>query len=207
MRKWFRDYWQAIPIFAALVLLAIALLCNISNFQNIAWYALVAITAVYAWATMLVVRENKRTVEEMRQSRLDAVKPALSLQPGMFTLDGNFHALYLENSGGVAKGLIITIIINNQTQETKLSMTALNNGKTAYLRDIEIKKHRESGDNLHIIVDYKDIYEQSLKETFSIDFSIEKDRKMIGQHSELHNELHEINRVLGQIERKIRYNK
>ena len=208
MWNWIKHNWQIIPIILALILLGIALLLNISNFLNLAWFALVAITAIYAYATLMVMRATskqaeatKRMIDEMRQSRLDAVKPALSLQPGMFTMDGRFHALYLVNSGGVAKGIKIDINVSNPPLKKALFMTALNKEYLAYLPINNISKLYNTGGLVEISVTYKDSYDQSLNTILSFDFANlkEEGRDVIGQESELH----EIKRVLEQIERKI----
>ena len=198
MWTWIKRNWQTtpspIPLFVVLVLLAVAMSLNPSTFLNLAWFALVALTALYAYATLMVVQESKRM-------RLDAVKPSLSLQPGMFTMDERFHALYLVNSGGVAKGVKIDINVNNPPSKKALFMTALNKGYLAYLPINNISKLYNTGGLVEISVTYKDSYDQDLNANLSFDFANlkEEGRDVIGQESELH----EIKRVLEQIERKI----
>lgn len=216
MGRWFKEYWQAIPIIVALILLGIALFLNPSNFINLAWYALVAITAIYAFGTLLIGRatskqaeETKRMIEEVRQSRLDAVRPSLSLQPSIFTEDGNFHALYLHNSGGVAKGIKIDINTTNPSSEKALFMTALNKGYMTYLHDIDVRKLRETGGLVKITVTFKDSYGQSLQENLSFDFANlkEEGRETRGQYSEpdeIQRVLERIEDHLGNIEGKIK---
>ena len=75
VRKWFGHNWESLPIIIGLILLAVAVFKNPVGFQNLAWYGLVALTAVYAWATVRIARENKRTIEEMKQPRLDSWRP------------------------------------------------------------------------------------------------------------------------------------
>lgn len=200
MRKWFRDGWQTIPIFVVLALLGIALFLAPSNFVNLAWYALVALTAVYAWATTMVVKENKRTIEEMKQSRLDAVKPALSLQPEGFTFGGGFTTLYLMNSGGVAKDVRIDIEVTNPDSKKVLFVPAINREHKVYLQ--VDGKVQDKGGLIKVHVNFKDGYNQNLIESLSIDFSeLKKEGRAIwGQHSELD----EIKRVLERIERKVK---
>jgi len=202
--RWYRDP-KTILICAFVIIilvLAIEFLRNAYNFTNLAWFALCVLTAIYAFATIMVVLENRRTIKEMRQARLDAVKPALSLQPGMFTEGGGFHALYLVNSGGVAKGVKIDININNPPSKKALFMTALNKGYMAYLPIGNINELYRTGGLVEIVVTYKDSYNQSLSEPLSFDFSNlkEEGREMIGQESEQY----EISRVLEGIERQLR---
>lgn len=198
MKKWFKDYWQAIPIILALVLLAVALFLKPSNFVNLAWFALVALTAVYAWATLKAVRESKRTMEEIRQSRLDAVKPALSLQPEGFTFGGDF-ALYLRNSGGVAKEVKIDIEVTNPPLKNVLYVPALNKEHIVRLPLETTKEIYKKGGLVKVVVSFKDSYSQSLTETLQMDFSNlkEEKREIMGQYSE-------ITKALKDIERKIK---
>ncbi len=207
MGRWFKEYWQVIPIIVALILLAIALLFNLSNFLNLAWFALVALTAVYAYATLMVMRaaskqaeETKRTIDEMRQSRLDAVKPSLSLQPEEFTFGGGFSALYLMNSGGVAKDVRVDIEVTNPDSKKVLFVPAINREHKVYLQ-ID-GKVQDTGGFIKVIVNFKDSYNQSLSESLSIDFSeLKKEgREIRGQYSELD----EIQRILERIERKVK---
>ena len=202
IKEWLKQAWQAIPIgafiFVFLLLLCIALISNVPNFVNLAWYALVVLTAVYAYATIMVVRENKRTIEEMKQSRLDAVKPSLSLQPEGFTFGGGFSALYLMNSGGVAKDVRVDIEVTNPDSKKVLFVPAINREHKVYLQvDTKVQ---DTGGFIKVHVNFKDGYNQSLSECLSIDFSeLKKEgREIRGQYSELG----EIQRVLERIERK-----
>lgn len=200
MRQWFKNNWETFPIIIALVLLAVAMFTNPLGFQNMAWYGLVGLTALYAWATVRIAKENKRTIEEMKQSRLDAVKPALSLQPEGFTFGGGFSALYLVNSGGVAKDVKIDIEVTKPESKKLLFVPAINREHKVYLE--EGGKAKDQGGLIKVHVDFKDGYNQSLSESLSIDFSeLKKEGRAIwGQYPELH----EIKRVLEQIERKIK---
>lgn len=205
MRKWFRDHWQDIPIITALVLLAVALFINPSGFQNLAWYGLVALTALYAWATMRIVIQNRRTIEEMRQSRLDAVKPALSLQPEIFKFGGSFSALYLMNSGGVAKDVRIDIEVTNPDSKKVLFVPAIDKGNKVFL-DVG-GKVQDVGGLIKVHVNFNDSYNQNLSEFLSINFSeLKKEvREVRGQYSELgeiHMELERITRALEQMSRR-----
>jgi hypothetical protein len=134
MRKWFKNYWETMPIIIALVLLAVAMFINPLGFQNLAWYGLVALTALYAWATVRIAAENKRTIEEMKQSRLDAVRPSLSLEPGDFLFGGGFVSLYLMNSGGVAKDVRIDIELTNPNSKEVLFVPTINREHKVYLQ-------------------------------------------------------------------------
>lgn len=202
MGKWFKDYWQVIPIIVALVLLGVALFLNPSNFVNLAWYALVALTAVYAYATLMVTRatskqteETKRMIDEMRQSRLDAVKPALSLQPEGFTIGGGFTALYLVNSGGVARDVRIDIEVTNPDSKKVLFVPAINRERKVYLQ--VSGEVQDKGGLIKVHVNFKDSYNQRFMETHKIDFSkLKKEgREIRGQYSELY----EISKALGDI--------
>lgn len=212
MKSLLKDNWFAIGIgiliIVVLTLLSRALSLYSSDFINIAWYALVGFTAIYAFASIIVMtatskqaKETRRIIEEMRQSRLDAVKPALSLEPGMFTMDGKFNALYLVNSGGVAKEIKIEINITNPTSKKALFMTALNRERMAYLPIDNISILYTTDGLVEISVTYKDSYDQILNTNLSFDFAKlkEEGRNVIGQESELY----EIKRALEQIEREI----
>jgi hypothetical protein len=204
MKKWFKQAWQAIPmeipIFLAIILLGVALFLNPSDFINMAWYALVALTAVYAYATVKVVIENKKAINEMRQTRLDAVKPALSLQPEDFTFGGDFSTLYLMNSGGVAKDVKLDIKVTNPDSEQFLYIPTINKEHKVFLQINN--KVNNAGGFVRVLINYKDSYNQELSEILSLDFSdLNKEgRKIIGQNSELRD----IIRKLEYIERKIK---
>jgi hypothetical protein len=202
VKKWLEHHWEALPIIIALILLAVALFKNPVGFQNLAWYGLVALTAIYAYATMRLVRENRRTVEEMKQSRLDAVKPNISLQPGDFT-HGGFGALYLVNSGGVAKDVKIDIEVTKPKSKDLLFVPAINREHRVYLSVGD--KAQDQGGVVKVDVVFKDGYNQMLSESLSIDFSElkEEGREIWTQYSELSEikrELSEIKSVLGEIE-------
>ena len=207
MRKWFKNYWETFPIIIALVLLAVAMFINPLGFQNLAWYGLVALTAVYAYATMRLVRENRRTVEEMKQSRLDAMKPILSLEPGHFTLGGGFAALYLVNSGGVAKDVKIDIQVTKPESKKSLFVPALGREHKVYLQVGD--EAQRWGGVIKVDVHFRDGYNQSLSESLLIDFS---DLKQEGREvwpqdsklSEVRRALAEIARNIDRIEMKLR---
>jgi len=184
VKKWFEHHWESLPIIIALSLLAVALFKNPVGFQNLAWYGLVALTAVYAYATMRLVRENRRTVEEMKQSRLDAVKPNLSLQPGDWTY-GGFSALYLVNSGGVAKDVKIDIELAALESKRLLFIPAINREHKVCL--CVGAEARGQGGVTKVDVVFEDAYNQRLSESFTIDFSeLKKDgREIWPQYSEL----------------------
>lgn len=210
LRTWIKQNWPIIPIIVALSLLGIALYLNPSNFLNLAWFALVALTAVYAYATLRVMRatskqaeETKRMIDEMRQSRLDAVRPSLSLQPGGFTFGGGFSFIYIRNSGGVAKEVKIDIEITNPQIKKALFIPAINRDNMVYLPidDIGIGAVQNMGGLMTVYVNFKDSYNQSLSESLSIDFSeLKKEgRELRGQGSELED----ISSALEKIEREI----
>ena len=205
-RTWVKQNWPIIPIIVALSLLAVALFLNPSNFLNLAWFALVALTAVYAYATIRVMRatskqaeETKRMIDEMRQSRLDAVRPSFSLQPEGFTFGGGFSALYLMNSGGVAKDVKVDIEVTNPDLKEVMFVPAINREHKVYLQ--VGGKVQDAGGFIKVRVDFKDGYNQSLSECLSIDFSeLKKEgRELRGQYSELG----EINRILDDIKNEI----
>jgi len=206
MKKWFKQYEEAAPYLAILIILVIIFFFQPSNFMNMTYFALVALTAVYAYATIRVVRENRRTVEEMRQSRLDAVKPALSLQPGGFTFGGGFSFIYIRNSGGVAKDVKIDIEITNPQVKKALFIPAINRDNMIYLPIENVGRLQEAGGLMTVYVNFKDSYNQSLSESLSIDFSeLKKEgRELRGQGSELEDissALEKIEREIGRIKR------
>jgi hypothetical protein len=199
-RKWFGDYWPII----ALILLAVALFINPVGFQNLAWYGLVALTAIYAWATMRIARENKRTIEEMKQSRLDAVKPNLSLQPGDFTIGGGFSGLYLVNSGGVAKDVKVDIEMVKLKSRKSLFVPAIDAQHWVYLG--AVAKAQDQTGVIRVHMQFKDGYNQPLSESLSIDFSDlkEEDREIIGQYSDLHEIKRTLERLISEIRQRNR---
>lgn len=205
---WIRQNWPIIPITLALILLAIALFLSPANFLNLAWFALVALTAVYAYVAVTVIRatsrqteETKRMIDEMRQSRLDAVRPSLSLQPGESTLGGIFSSLYLRNSGGVAREVKIDINITNAEQKQAIFVPAIDRDHMVYLPINNVDSLYITGGVMNVHIDFIDSYNQSLTENLSLDFSKlkEEGRKLTGQYSELN----EIRRVLENIERSV----
>ncbi len=200
LREWLKEDWGSLLIILALILLAVAMRAIPSDFVNLAWYALVALTAVYAYGTLKIARENKRTIEEMRQSRLDAVKPSLSLQPEGFTFGGGFSALYLMNSGGVAKDVRVDIEVTNPDSKQVLFVPAINREHEVYLQ-ID-GKVQDTGGFIKVLVNFKDSYNQSLSESLSIDFAeLKKEgREIICQYSELDD----IGRTLKDIRSKFR---
>jgi len=211
MKSLLKDNWFAIGlgilIIAVLILLRKAFLLYPSDFINIAWYALVGFTAIYAFASMMVMmatskqaKETRRMIEEIRQSRLDAVKPALSLQPEGFIFGGGFSGLYLMNSGGVAKDVEIDIEITNPDSKKLMFVPTINREHKVYLQ-IGGKVY-DTGGFIIVHVNFKDGYNQSLSESLSIDFSELKreGREIRGQYPEQY----EIQKVLESIERKIK---
>jgi hypothetical protein len=174
---------------------------NFKDFTAIAWLALVLVTAIYACATVMILIENRRTIREMRQSRLDAVKPALSLQPEGFTFGGDF-SLYLRNSGGVAREVKIDIEVTKPPSKNVLYVPALNKEHIVRLPLETTKEIYEAGGLVKVVVSFKDSYNQSLTETPQMDFSNlkEEGREIIGQYSEQY----EIIEALKDIERKIK---
>ena len=208
MWNWIRQNWPIIPITLALILLAIALFLSPANFLNLAWFALVALTAVYAYVAVTVIRatsrqteETKRMIDEMRQSRLDAVRPSLSLQPGESTLGGIFSSLYLRNSGGVAREVKIDINITNAEQKQAIFVPAIDRDHMVYLPINNVDSLYITGGVMNVHIDFIDSYNQSLTEDLFLDFSKlkEEGRKLTGQYSELN----EIRRVLENIERSV----
>ena len=200
VKKWFEDNWVSFPIIIALILLAIALFIDPAGFQNLAWYGLVALTAIYAYGTMRLVRENKRTIEEMKQSRLDAVKPSLSLQPGGFTLGGGFSELYLVNSGGVAKDVKVDMEIAKPESRKSLFIPAIDAQHWVYLGAV-VKTQEQTG-VITVHMKFRDGYNQPLSESLSIDLSdLKKEgREITGQYSDLH----EIKRTLENLANKMK---
>lgn len=181
IRKWFQDYWPII----ALILLAVAMFIDPVRFQNLAWYGLVALTAVYAGATMRIARENRRTIEEMQQSRLDAVKPYLSLQPGDFSLGGSFGGLYLVNSGGTAKDVKIDMEMTNPKSTRLLFAPAIERDHWIYLGPTTHAHDQTAVIAVHL--QFKDGYNHAQNDSLSIDLAdLRKEgRELRGRYSEL----------------------
>ena len=200
--RWYRDP-KTILIFAFLIIILVLtreFLRNAYNFTNLAWFTLCVLTAIYAFTTIIVVLENRKTIKEMRQARLDAVKPAISLQPEGFTFGGGFSGLYLMNSGGVAKDVRVDIEVTNPDSKKFMFIPAINREHKVYLQ-IGGKGY-DTGGFVKVQVNFKDGYNQSLSESLSIDFSeLKKEgREIRGQSSEQYG----IQKVLESIERKIK---
>ncbi|TRZ49836.1 MAG: hypothetical protein D4S01_07850 [Dehalococcoidia bacterium] len=213
MKSLLKDNWfvigMGILIIVVLILLQRAFLLYPSDFINIAWYALVGFTAIYAFVSMMVMtatfkqaKETRRMIEEIRQSRLDAVKPALSLQPGWFFEGGGFGALYLRNSGGVSKEVKVDIEITDPSEKISLFIPAINKEHEVLLPIKNIHEAQRAGSHVKVYANFKDSYNQNLSETLSIDFANlkEEGRDVMGQESEQH----EISRVLERIEHELR---
>ena len=199
--KWLKDPKTIMMAAFLVIIIVLAILINDNNFSKLAAFALCVLTAIYAFATILIVFENRRTVKEMQQSRLDAVKPALSLQPGLFYDGGSFGALYIHNSGGVAKEVKVDIKTSNPKMEKHIFLPALNRGYRIYLYDIPVGKLRDTGGLVEIAINYKDSYNQSGQEHLSFDFAALKaeGREVIAQESENA----EVNRGLKDIQREL----
>lgn len=185
MRTWFKDRWHEMLIVSALALLAVAMRLVPADFQYLAWYGLVALTALYVLATMRIAVVNQQTIKEMKQARLDIVKPAFSLQPEGFTFGGGFSALCLMNSGGVAKDVKVDIEVTNPDSKSALFIPTINREHVVYLEiDGSVQ---DKGGLIKVQVNFKDDYGQNLSESLSINFSeLKKEgRKIRGQYSEL----------------------
>ena len=185
VRKWVEHNWGLLSIIIALILLAVAMFKNPAGFQNLAVYGLVALTAVYAWATMRIAGENRRTAEEMKQSRLDAVKPYLSLQPGDFTEDGGFGGLYLINSGGTAKDVKIDIETAKPKSTRLLFAPAIEREYWVYLG--QITKAQDQTEVITVRLQFRDGYNHPHNDSLSIDLADlrKAGREIIGRYSEL----------------------
>jgi hypothetical protein len=185
VKNWFEDNWGSIPIIVALVLLAVFLSKNSEVFPYLVSYGIFALTAVYAWATTKIARENKRTIEEMKQSRLDAVKPNFSLQPGGFMEDGDFGELHLINSGGTARDVNIDIETTKPKSTKLLFATAIEREHWVYI--LPITKAQEQTEVITVRLQFRDGYNRPHNDSLSINLAdLRKEgRKIIGRYSEL----------------------
>lgn len=188
--RWYKNPKNLIILgfLVILIILAIEYFRNPSRFTDLAWFALCVITAIYAFATIMILLENRKTLKELEKSRLDTVKPMFSLHPGTFTLGGDFHDFFIRNSGGVAKGIKIDINISKPNSQKLLFMTALDRDCLAYLDIRNVDKIRQSNGSIQISVKCKNNYNQDIEEQLSFDFSIIENevREVIGQYSEVH---------------------
>ncbi len=170
------------------------------NFSNLATFGLCLLTGIYAFATILLVFENRKTLQEIQQTRIDAVKPAFSIQPEGFTAGGGFSYLYLVNSGGVAREVKVDIEATNLDSKKLLYIPTIERGHKVYLfigGDIYYK-----GGHVKVVVFFKDSYNQELSQILEIDFSIiKKEGRMIwGQYSDINDILRELQGIERSIE-------
>jgi len=205
----FKRWWPTYLILLALVLLGVALLFRHPLYQDMAYLGLVVVTAIYVFATHRIsnatskqTTETRRMIDEMRQSRLDAARPSLSLQPVNITLGGIFSSLYLRNSGGVARDVKIDIEVTTTEQKQAIFVPAIDRDHMVYLPISGIDSLYIAGGLMSMHIDFEDSHNQSLTEDLSIDFSKlkEEGRELTGQYSELN----ELKRVLENIERSVK---
>jgi len=186
--------------FGIIIVLAIGLNREYS-FINLATFGLCILTAIYAFATIMLVLENQKTLKEMQQSRLDSVKPALSLQPEGFSFGGGFSSLYLVNSGGVAKKVNIDVEVRDPHSKKLYYVPAIDKEHKVYLEIAgEVQK---KGSVIIVSVSYYDNYDQKKNETYQIDFSelLKEGRKIWGQHSDVDSVLRELQNIAKNIEK------
>jgi len=177
---------------------------NFNDFTAISWLALVFVTGIYAFATIMILLENRRTIQEMKRARLDAVKPSLSLQPEDFFLGGGFSSLFLRNSGGVAKEVKVDIETTNPKSNKALFFPAIDRDHIAYLAIDNIGNIQRNGGLVTISINFKDSYNRILNDSFSINFSELKNegRELRGQFNPL-DSITSISGTLRNIEYKI----
>ncbi|MFH1638892.1 MAG: hypothetical protein ABIB93_01060 [Chloroflexota bacterium] len=182
VRLWIKINWKVIPLLLALSLLGLFLWYGNEDFANLATYALVALTAIYVYGTMKIV-------DEMKQSRLDTVKPSLSLKPERFLSSDSFAELYLNNSGGLARNIKIDIKVTGDkgvNENHSFYIASIDRNGKVSLPISNIFKLQEANCLIKIQVNYKDSYNQILEESLELDFSeINKEkRQIIGEHEE-----------------------
>ena len=177
--------------------------------QIFATMGLVIVTANYAYTTEKIRKTSEDTTKaalkqaeassemavEMKQTRLESVRPSLSIWPENYTFGGGFSSLYLRNAGGVAKELEIDLQITEPNENTKLYIPAL---------DIE---HVVSLPITHgckkIVINcrFRDNYNQYLNDQLELDFSkLEfEDRKLAFQHSPLISTLKDMSKGIDRV--------
>ena len=202
MKKSLRDNWGSLFIIIALVLLAVFLFRDPAVFPHLASYGLLVVTAVYAWATVRIAGENKRTIEEMKQSRLDAVRPYLLLQPGDFALNGSFSGLYLINSGGIARDVKIDVEIAQPKTTELLFAPAIEREHWVFLG--LIGKAQNQTVAITVRLEFKDGYDHPYNDSLSINLAdLRKEgRKVIGRYSELVQIKQTLESLISEIRRK-----
>jgi hypothetical protein len=194
-----------IGFFGIFITLAVGLNLDY-NFNNLATFGLCLLTGIYAFATILLVFENRKTIKEMQQSRLDTVKPAFSLQPGGFVIGGGFNELFLVNSGGVARNVKVDLQVTDPVKKELLFFPTIDSDHRGWLQVGDVQN---TGGIVRIKIQYKDSYSQNFSEDLEINFSelVKEGRMIKGQSSaqdRIFRVLEGIQREIGNIERKIK---
>jgi len=162
-----------IQIWISIIIIAILLLVLFS-FKGItidSSWASVYITTVLAiiafWQMM-----------EARKFRLEAVKPAFSLQPSYFIIGGDFLTLDLINSGDVARDVKVDVLCEKKI-ENSLFITSI--GKDERVSGLINKtgEYKAKGSRVDVDIIYKDSYGKRHQDNITFDFNVLKEGRKI----------------------------
>ncbi|MBA7503698.1 hypothetical protein ES706_02318 [subsurface metagenome] len=158
-----------------------------------------------AWQSRSIAYSSREQIEQMRQQRVEVVRPSLSLRPEHYTAGGGFMTLLLQNTGGLAREVKIDIEATNSLEKKSLFIPAIDTEHIVYL-PIDIHKIERSSGTVKVKAYLKDSYNRNLTEELSIDFGMlrAEDRDFAFQEAPMYRALGNIERKLGEIERSLR---
>jgi len=170
-------------IFIILIVLIEASIITVPSYffgPAVFWSAVNGIATV-TFTTVAVVN-----MIELRRSRMELVRPRLSLEPAFFEYDtksGNiigFNSLNLVNGGTVARDVDIDFSCKGKTDLLYVSSIGEDRGV-----QIWTGKFSELGGNLSVDVKYRTMYNRSLHEVLSMDIDsiTSAKRKIVPVHS------------------------
>ena len=164
---------------------------------------LVVVTAYYADSAKTQADASLKMAQEMERTRIQAVRPSLSLWPADYTFGGDFSSLSLRNSGGVAKDVKIDFKTTKPDSSESLFIPAIDEDSMVILHSAN-EVQREGG-KLIVELNFKDSLGQLLNDKLEIDFGNlrHENRKLAFQTSIIGQELRNITRNLEGLNRAI----
>jgi len=122
-----------------------------------------------AWQSRSLAYSSREQIEEMRQQRMEMMRPSLSLIPEDYLLSGDFTTLLLQNTGGLAKEVRIDIEMTSSPEKELLFIPAIDKERVVRL-PIKVEEIKKSNGTVRVKVELMDCYGRRLTEELSIDF-------------------------------------
>ena len=104
---------------------------------------------------------------EARKLRLESVRPALSLEPAEYVIDGGPLVFLLVNDGALARDLEIDVSYDGTKHSMFLSSLSKDE-KSPIVQDVQ--ELSQKGSRLFVHVSYKDVYGKKHQENLHVDF-------------------------------------